>query len=104
MAPTEITPTQPLHAYAGRQQAVLDRLDSETVATDEGKKHARGVTNTLLRVVCIDISGQAKSARFPGNLSIGVGVLTVSVTTCAENARHGRPTKSCRILAIRKKS
>ena len=61
-------------------------------------RQAPRVTNTILRVLCIDISGQAKSARFPVSLSIGAGVLIVSVTTCAENVSHGKPARSCRIL------
>ena len=97
------------HAHACRSRAIPDRLDSETEATDavvtkEGNDYARRVTNTLLPVVRVDISGQAKSARITINLSIALGVLTDPVTTCAENTRHGSPTRSCRMLAIRKKS
>jgi len=87
----------------GAHQRYLAAL-TRRLSTHEGAAHVRKGTNTILRVVCLDISGNAKSARFPVSLSIGVGALIVSVTICAENPHHGKPARSCRILAIRKKS
>lgn len=99
-----MAPNQHFYVHAGRSRAILAGPGGETVATDAGKKHARGVTNTLVRLACVDKSGQAKFARFLINSSIGVGVLTVSIRAGAENARHGTPMRSRRTLAILKKS
>ncbi len=111
-----------IRAHDGRSRAILDRLDSRTVAIDEDEEQAGGLTNIRHLVVRVGIVSQIKVARVPTKLPMGaslpmsasfpmsaklpngVGALTRSVSFCGKSGCHDRRKRSRQILTIGKKS